>query len=194
MKKIFALTLIFWCVVTSAAFANYPRYWNNDKNFLIIWGRQGIATYLDKTSINVKVWDPPFYIISVKVLWVSYNYTDEEGNSGFHDNPKIGGYEEYEFFYDEEERDMRRRNRENQWNYRLPSFASENKRSRDVDIGEAIFYLTRRKKFYGDYLAKDILPYDSRVERGEKSEIYLTIYSDRFYELLDGELEDGETS
>lgn len=195
MKKIFALTLIFLClsITTTFAYENpYPLYWNDDKNFPMIWARQGMYCYLDKTSIKIILDDHPFYIISVKVLVVSYTYTDKEGNSGFHEEPKIIYGDEQEFFYDYEERDMRIRNRENQWVYLKPSFASENKRSRNIDIGESIFYLTQRRKFYGNSLAKDILPYDSRVERGEKSEIYRTMFSDSFYELLDGKFGDDE--
>ena len=206
MKKFFALTLMFLCLSISTTFAYenpYPNYWNNDKNFPIVWANQGVYCYLDKTSIKIILDDYPFYIISVKVLVVSYTYTDEEGNSGFYEEPKIIYGDEQEFLYDYEERDMRIRNRENQWVYIRPNFALENKRARDVNIGEAIFYLSSWKcgtlvgyiglraqhaKFYGDYLIKDF-----SAEYNNKA-LYYQIYSDRFYKLLDGESEDGDDS
>lgn len=195
---------MFLCLSISTTFAYenpYPNYWNDDKNFPIVWANQGVYCYLDKTSIKIILDDYPFYIISVKVLVVSYTYTDEEGNSGFHEEPKIIYGDEQEFFYDYEERDMRIRNRENQWVYIRPDFALENKRSRNVNIGEAIFYLAspkmsgyyrhmllKKQRFYGDYLTRDF-----SAEYNNKA-LYYQIYSDRFYKLLDGESEDGDDS
>lgn len=201
MKKIFALTLIFLClsITTTFAYENpYPLYWNDDKNFPIIWGRMGRAIYLDKSSIKVNLNDPPFYIISGSWVWgpgkeeledETRNIANKKAYLEYKNNLQIGFG--IKFFYDEKEKDMRYASGVNKWIYVRHGISYTHEGS--LYLGEAIFYVAIRKKFYGGYLGKYLLGYDRDLEMGEK-ETYFSMFDDSFYELLDGKLEDGETS
>ena len=194
MKKIFALILIFWCVVTSVAFAKYPLHWNDDKNFPLVWGHHGMADYLDKNSIEIKLNDPPFYIISFKILEVSNADLTEEQLREYNQIQEIC-YSKYgyEFFYDEEERDMRSRTRFyyedkgwsewNDWHFVRPYVYGMSDGLRFTSYGEMAFYVVHRRKFYGNYLWKVIMHVDAR-KYDENKVRYDDFFSDVIYERL----------
>lgn len=105
------------------------------KNFPFVNAREkDYAFYIDKSSIKVKLKAPPFYIISTKIKVVDENLT--------------AYYEpETEFFYDEENLEMlnRRELPEESWRWRYSTPYSYN----EVEIGEAIYYLSQGKNFTG---------------------------------------------
>ncbi len=186
MKKIFALTLILWSLAIAAVFAYeysktiYPKnpflpYLNGDKNFPFVNAREkDYAFYIDKSSIKVKLKAPPFYIISTKIKVVDENLT--------------AYYEpEIEFFYDEENLEMlnRRELPEESWRWRYSTPYSYN----EVEIGEAIYYLSQGKKFYGNYLwKKALLDEDFKIFIADESTgEYYDPFPNSFYERLDGE-------
>ena len=158
---------MFLCLSIPTTFAF--KYWNGDKNCPIIWSRFGVDIYLDKSSIKVELNDPPFYIIYAKFT--------------------RGGLR---FFYDEKEKDMRYASGVNKWEYVRPHGVSST-HTRFLYMGEAIFYLALRKKFYGSYLVKELLLYDQTLEMDEE-ENYFPMFSDSFYEYLDGKSESGDDS
>ena len=71
----------------------YNEYLNGDTNFKICDGHMGMAWYVDLSSLNVNMYNPPEYIIGINVLTVDadnnydvkktttyifkYNYTDQ---------------------------------------------------------------------------------------------------------------------
>lgn len=182
MKKILAITLLTWFVSVSTVFAyGYPRFWKGDKNFPLIFGKQGIAWYLDKKSITVKVNDPPYYIITGKIFYIGdSDYSPD--NELYSNDKEISGTEDYEFFFDEEEFDMRVGDYSiKNWRYLKPSgmyFES----GRPMAVGEAVFYVSQGRKFYGNFLWKDLSSINADYRNDKVA--YFDIYSDDFYKDL----------
>ena len=136
MKKIFAVVLVTWCLTTAVAFAaEAPRFWNGDTSYPLVWEDSQAACYLDKNSITMKVNDAPYYIITAKIVTTN-------------------GTQSYDFFYDEDDADMRIFDRAvADWRYLNPcEVTAEEKPS--MYIGEAVFYVSQGRKFYGNYLWK----------------------------------------
>ena len=151
--------------------ANYPPHWKEDKNFPLVFGKQGMAWYLDKSSIIIKTVDPPYYVIAAKVIYVDF-FNPNSPNYG----KKAGSSEELEFFYDEEEYDMKIKNSDSDWFSLRPirSYA-EGGRSQ-IAIGEALFYIYQKRKFYGDFKWLD--PND------KENLSYFEEFPDEFYDGL----------
>ena len=219
LKKIFALTLIFLClsIPTTVAYGNiYPNYWKGDKNFPFIFGYHGYGrieyknnpeglslldildtVYLDKNSIKVESRQRPFLKISATIIYVSDSYW----KYGEHyETFTTISTREMEFFYDEETLDMK--------SLSLPHDAESlgwgNCTPYSIygtEIGEAIYYLSQGKKFYGNYLwkkgglDKDVFKYigdntyddESIYEYTNFGKDYYDPFPDSFYARLDGE-------
>jgi hypothetical protein len=60
------------------AATGYADYWGGDSNYPLVWCHMNYAQYLDKSSLNVQRYDPPYYIIAVNVVTVHY---DDQGAS-----------------------------------------------------------------------------------------------------------------
>ena len=153
MKKFLLALLAAWCPVTTVAWADSPaRFWLDDKNYPLVLKDSQPARYLDKNSIKVKVNDPPFFIITAQTVTAD-------------------GIETYEFFFDEDEPDMRLFDKTAaDWRYLNPSdIAPEEKIS--MYVGEAVFYVLHGRKFYGNYLWKAEI--DDKV-----------VYADEFAEFI----------
>lgn len=133
MKKFLAVLLMTWCLTTSVAFAEFAPFLNGNKNYPLIWENSQTAWYLDKKSATIKVNDPPFFIITAQVL-------------------TAGGAETYEFFFDEDDVDMRVFDKAvADWRHLNPSeVTAENQQA--LYAGEAVFFITQGRKFYGNYL------------------------------------------
>lgn len=65
----------FPCLVAATGYADY---WGGDSNYPLVWCHMNYAQYLDKSSLNVQRYDPPYYIIAVNVVTVHY---DDQGAS-----------------------------------------------------------------------------------------------------------------
>ena len=158
MKKFWAIFLLTWCFTTSVVFAyGYPRFWKGDTNYPLVWGRRGEAVYLDKSSIKINLNDSPYYIITVQTISV-YPSDYSPGNELYSNDKEAGSTMDYEFFYDEEEMDMREKHSavsNGNWMYLRPQ-DGDAMRGRRIYIGEAIFYVATGRKFYGNYLWKAI--------------------------------------
>ncbi|MBE8951203.1 MAG: hypothetical protein SR3Q1_11535 [Quinella sp. 3Q1] len=155
MKKFFSTLLLAWCFTASVAFAyGYPRFWKGDTNYPLVDGRQSIAWYLDKNSIKIKFNDPPYYIITAQTIVI--NDSDySPGNEKYSNDKEISSTMDYEFFYDEEELDMRIGDLTiSNWRYLRAHEASTAESYHPMSVGEAVFYIATGRKFYGNYLWK----------------------------------------
>lgn len=154
MKNFLAILLATWWLMTSIAFADeLPRFWNGDKNYPLVWENSGAAHYLDKNSIKVTINDPPYFIITAQTVTTS-------------------GRENYEFFFDEDEPDMRVFDRAvADWRYLNPCESTSTEKF-PMYIGEAVFYVVQGRKFYGNYLWKTEV--DGKINYADafKDEIY----------------------
>ena len=135
MRNFLASFLVTWWLATSVVLAaEYPRFWLGDRNYPLVWEDSQKAWYLDKNSIKMTVNDAPYFIITAQALTAN-------------------GTETYEFFFDEDEPDMRVFDKTiADWQYLNPSDATNEKYL--IYIGEAVFYVAQGRKFYGNYLWK----------------------------------------
>ncbi len=142
MKKIFLSALIFFGLMLSFqpnAHAGYPMYLEGNPDWVITYAHTGVAWYLQKSSLNVELYNPPFYIISVRVQNVCYD-----------DLPSIGygKLETMRFYYDWNKREMYRQGDDGGWHYLTP-VGPEQATAIYMPTGEKAFYLAYRMKFYG---------------------------------------------
>lgn len=104
--------------------------------------------------------------------------------------------ESYEFFYDEEKADMRINNSSDQWKYLLgeskgdwvylyPPLNWSLDGCRPARVGEAVFYVSQGRKFYGNYTWNPLL-FDRGVYymTDDYDPQYVDIFKDEFYEKL----------
>lgn len=134
MKNFLATLLVTWCLAANIALAELPPFFNGDKNFPLVLENSQAARYLDKNSVTVEVNDPPFFIITAKIL-------------------TAGGNETCKFFFDENDVDMRIFfDADDDWKHLNPSDIAAEKNF--MYVGEAIFFVAQGRKFYGNYLWK----------------------------------------
>ena len=139
--------------MASVAFAyGYPRFWKGDTNYPLVYGKKDYAFYLDKNSIKIKLNDPPYYIITARTITV-YSYRDyAPGNEKYSNDREATGTDSYELFYDEKEMDMRvKDSKTSVWRYLRPQ-SDYIMQGQSMYVGEAVFYVVTRRKFYGNYL------------------------------------------
>ena len=188
MKKFLAILLLTWCFTASVASAyaiEFPRFWNDDKNYPLIWHDSGIrAGYLNKNSIQIKVNDPPYYIITAQIVIVGKDYNSTDSTQ-FSDEETFGaasywasheplGVSSCEFFYDEEEPDMRVKYQTDNWHYVGFNNSGSTILGRMLHVGEAVFYISQGRKFYGNYLSK-------YKDYNSKDYHYYDRFEDKFY-------------
>lgn len=178
MKKFLAALLVAWTFATSVAFAvGYPRFWKGDTNYPFVWGHQGTAWYLDKNSVKIKRIDSPYYIITAEIISVSHSdYSPDEEK--YSNDKEASSKHHLEFFYDEDEPDMRiYYGSKVNWGYLRPQ-GSNAESGIWMYVGEAVFYVATGKKFYGNYLWK------SEYKDAQGNNEYRDIFKDEIYKDL----------
>ena len=186
MKKFLAALLATWCLAASVAFAgHYPRFWKGDTNYPLVWGRRSEAVYLDKNSVTVKLNAPPYYIITARTVSIyPSDYTEEIKYSNDKDPRSPNDFDSYEFFYDEDEADMRVGDSSiSNWMYLRPQ-DGDAMRGRRTYIGEAVFYVATGRKFYGNYLWKAISTAGGVLKDEQGNDKYWDMFDDKWYEDL----------
>ena len=149
MKKTmtFVLTTMFVTFLMSTAYAfNWRDHYNGDPNYPMVWGHTGVATYIDKQSVNVQSYDPPYYIIAVGV------FVAPDGGYG-----QMSHYHVDRFFYNYNTTKMYLDKHPNtgDWEYLYPLYGHGAMNHESMSIGEAAFYTAYNMKFYGAYTWKD---------------------------------------
>lgn len=97
--------LVIFTASTALAYQPYAQYLNGYPNFKLCDGHMGTAWYVDLSSLNVNLYDPPTYIIGVNVLAADadnnyavsnittyrfqYNYTQQ---TLYVENPNTGSW------------------------------------------------------------------------------------------------------
>ncbi len=82
LKKIFsavlALSIMLVSSVAMAGYYNdyYPRYFNDDRNYILCGGFQGVAIYAIRNSVNVEEYNPPNYTIAIDVGYANIQRGD----------------------------------------------------------------------------------------------------------------------
>ena len=150
MGKISATILLAWFLMTGVVSAgDSPGFYNDDKNYPLVWENTESVWYLNKNSIKVRVSDPPFFIINAQIV-------------------TSNGMETHEFFFDEDEPDMLVFDKTiADWRYLNPCNITD-KDNYLVYVGEAIFYVSQGRKLYGNYLWKTET--DDKISYADKFE------------------------
>ena len=145
-----------------------PQYLWDDENYPRVWTQMDDAFYLDKSSINIEMEDPPRYILRALILSTPllHNHKDIMPLS----------IKVERLLYDEEEEKMYAWWwQDMQWHY-MPPDGCNAESGRGMRVGEAAFYLAYGEKFYG---AAPI--WHRRLNK------YWDVFQDEFYERLEGE-------
>lgn len=99
MRKIVSVfVMVFVMAMASVTFAEngYPDYLGGDKNY-VMYGHMGTGYYVDRSSLQVKQYTPPSYIIAVNVATVP------DADAG---KIKISNVRTYYFMYRYDQRNM----------------------------------------------------------------------------------------
>ena len=142
---------------------DWQSHYNGDPHYPMVWGHTQTAKYIDKTSLNVQKYDPPYYVIAVAVFYAP------DGGYG-----TMNAYHVERFYYDIDCREMYYYNHHGNgnWIYFHPTYSfTENGERRDT--GEAAFYIAYRMKFYG-----------ARKWKNDYNDEYSDVFSNDFYDKL----------
>lgn len=145
MKKhiTFLMTLLLAVFLTSTAYAfNWCDHYNGDSNYPMVWGHTRVATFIDKASVNVERYDPPYYIISVGVFFAPDGGYGQMSN--YHVERFYYNYDITKMFHDKNAGS-------DDWEYLCPLYEAGAQNHEFMSIGEAAFYAAYRMKFYGAY-------------------------------------------
>ena len=128
-----------------------PDYWNGDRNYPLVAGKQGLAWYLDKNSIETRRIDNTNILIACEVVQI-----DEQGHENYktRNDGTLRSRDTSFYYYDEGSTKMyvlQVENGEVKGKRFLDPLGSEASSGRTMDIGEAAYYVACRKKFYGAY-------------------------------------------
>ena len=164
-RLMFVVALL--CVLSLSSIAQarypYPEYRNDDRNFPLVWGHDGTAFYIDRSSIEISRQSDTVLVAAINVLTVDERGTEYRSNIT---DGTVTQKQMFAFAYDESNLSM--------YNY------DENKDelvpvlplARGVVhySGEALYYIVTGKKFHG-----------ARKWRRENSNEYLTMFDNVFY-------------
>lgn len=144
IKKM-AAAIIFLCIfiIPISSFASAPIYLNGDLNFVRIDSHYDYAYYLDRSSMYVKEYNPPEYIIVTNICVVP------DAAIG---STTISSVNTYEFYYD-----ISKKNNwkmyystpsSDSWHYIKPHYTYANN-GVVLPAGEMAFYIEYIMPFYG---------------------------------------------
>lgn len=144
MRKIVSTFVgVIMMMLASAAFA-YPAHLNGDSNYILCDGHMGTGYYVDRSSLQVKQYTPPSYIITVNVVSVP------DADAG---KTKISDVKTYHFMYRYDQRNMyvpmEDPNSDLDWRYLKPR-GSYAETGISMPAGEIAFYLAYNLRFYGE--------------------------------------------
>ena len=154
-----------WILNFNSISEAYPIYLGGDRNYLLAYAHTGTGLYIDKKTLAIEKYDPPTYVISFDVVFVS---NADRGNT------EISGRERQCWLYKWDEQKMYIL-RDNSWIYFKPIGTCH----ADVGtgIGEMAFYIAYKMKFYGG-----IDWYDPKFPENK----ILAVNGDHIYLIVDG--------
>ena len=125
--------------------SSYPDHLNGDPNWVLVNAHQGVAWYMDKSSVAVQKYAPPNYQIAVNVMRVSFTTNGFDLDLLY--SPTIYETETHYYYYNWDSKRMYRLGSDNKWHYMTPvgDYASTS----SVIEGELAFYTAYHMKFYG---------------------------------------------
>lgn len=167
-----SLTLIILSSASISQASNYPKHLNGDPNWVLVNAHQGVAWYMDKSSVAVQKYAPPDYQIAVNVMRVSFTTNGFDLN--LLNSPQIYETETHYYYYNWDSKRMYKLGSDNKWHYMTPvgDYASTS----SVVEGELTFYTAYRMKFYGGRQYKYTSPLgDYSYSEAVPDEVYLLI-------------------
>ena len=83
LKKIIASVIAFGILLMAGvSFAQYPEHLKGKENYVFCYGHRGVGWYVDVDSLNVELYNPPYYAIAINVATVQ---DADKGNTDFQD-------------------------------------------------------------------------------------------------------------
>ena len=160
--KVWLLITLFMLLAMPMASAEIQTHYNGNSDYPMVDLHQGYVTYIDKTSLYVRLYAPPNYWVSV-VTFVA----DDYGN-GTAFNYKS---HEFDYVYNDPDMFINRNGPRERW---YPLFEHGRPNYELMKIGEAAFYLEYGIRFYGrqKWLSKNTGTYEECLP-------------DEFYDILD---------
>lgn len=151
MKKLVCMfVLIIVMAVPSTSFASLFDDLKNNPNYIYCGHTgSGFAIFLDKTSINVHEYNPPYYTIAfIRINWAStppmYSSTGEVAKSSVH-----------RYHYDYATRKIYTETADKTWSYVDPIEYSKTNGSRSLLAeAELVFYLAYNMSFFDEPSSK----------------------------------------
>ena len=169
MRKMMTLLLALAMMVTasiasaSAEHGDCPEHLAGDSNFPIVYALWHDGWYVDKSSLNVQRYDPPYYVIAVNVVTVP----DAAGG-----NQSMNNVKTFRFFYNIDQKGMYIDQHTGNDDWALLDVEDPAERAGlPMAIGEAAFYQAYHMKFYG-----------SKTFLDAKTQKQKPVYDDDFYE------------
>ncbi|MBR3747374.1 MAG: hypothetical protein IKN27_10495 [Selenomonadaceae bacterium] len=154
MKKFFAvMSFLALILSTSAASADYPKYLDKNKAYVLCGMHAGTGWYINRRSIDVKRFDPPYFRLEVEVAVVP------RAGEGDLSNVK---YIRNEYLYDWSTRKMYRV--EKGQKIFIPPYGTIAELPSSYD-GELAFCIKYRKRFYGELYADKNTAYSRELYR-----------------------------
>ena len=145
MRKIVSTFVgVIMMMLASVAFAYYPAHLNGDSNYIFCDGHMGGGAYVDRSSLVVKKYKPPVYIIAVNVVSLP------DADRG---KTEIADVKTYYFMYRYDQRNMyvpmEDPNSDLDWRYLKPN-GTYAETGVAMSAGEMAFYLAYNMRFYGE--------------------------------------------
>ena len=165
MILVCCIYVLFLSVTAQALKLEYPQYYNGNHNIPLIWGHMDTGWFLDRTSIVCEEYNPPCYTLAANVIVVN---NANQGNTDIYKVHTIRlfyNYNDLKMYVD-------RNPNASDWRYLKPT-GSNAESGMPMYMGEAMFYVSYGKRFYGSRKW-----YNSFLKK------HIEVFSDKFYEKL----------
>ena len=138
--RLFLCTMILLVATATSAFASYQTYLGGDSNYILVDAHMDTGWYVDKSSLNVQMYNPPQYIIAINVCTVP---------NASRGNTSISKVQTMRFFYNYDLRKMSidRHTGSSDWRYLDPNGCWA-ETGISMPAGEKAFELAYGMEFY----------------------------------------------
>ena len=143
IQKILSILIFLICILNlklvsaGEEYVGYSDYLGGDRNYLMTYGHQDSAMYMDKRTLSIEKYDPPIYVISFDEVMV---------HQAAFGNTDIAWREKYFYLYNWDERKMYCLYKDS-WHYISPT--GNRIETSGLVAGEMAFYIAYKMKFYG---------------------------------------------
>ena len=136
-----AIVVVSLLLIQSTASADYPKYLNGDRNYIMFDGHLGDGRYIVRNSLRVEADNYPYLRLSIDWVVVPRAY--------YGSTEIVGGRQSFHLAYDRNARKIYHVNPQTGDEHYLPRNVSRTGGSSAMYAAEMAFYLVTGEKFYG---------------------------------------------